>query len=84
MATKTVKSQIMMTVGIVLVILVLLNIVSVRVFGRLDVTRNGLFSLSDASKQLVRSLDDKVTVRVYFTEYLRIPTATTAAPYSTS
>ena len=73
MTTKSLKSQTLLTLGIVLVILILLNIVSIRVFGRIDVTRNKLFSLSDASKQLVRSLDDRVTVRAYFTEDLPDP-----------
>ena len=73
MKNKTVKSQMLLRAGIVLVILVLLNIISVRIFGRLDVTKNNVFSLSDASKELVRSLDDKVTVKAYFTEDLPAP-----------
>ena len=44
-----------------------------RWFGRIDCTRNGLFTLSDASKQLMQSLDDKVTVKAYFTEDLPAP-----------
>lgn len=73
MKNKTLKSQMLLRVGIVLVILILINIISVRVFGRLDVTRNNVFSLSDASKQLMRNLDDKVTVKAYFTEDLPAP-----------
>jgi hypothetical protein len=90
MTPKALKSQTVLRVAIVLVILVLLNIVSIRVFGRLDFTRNGLFTLSDASKELVGSLDDMVTVRAYFTEDLpapynfQLPTITTAEQYSTS
>jgi gliding-associated putative ABC transporter substrate-binding component GldG len=57
----------------VLAILVLLNFVSVRLFGRLDVTERKLFTLADASKELMRSLDDKVTVKAYFTEDLPSP-----------
>ena len=67
------RKQTLLTVGIVLVILILLNIVSVRLFGRLDVTRNNLFTLSEASKDLMRRLDDKVTVKAYFTEDLPAP-----------
>jgi gliding-associated putative ABC transporter substrate-binding component GldG len=59
--------------AIVLGILILLNIVSIRIFDRLDVTRSGLFTLSDASKELMRSLDDRVTVKAYFTEDLPAP-----------
>ena len=54
MKNKTLKSQTLLRMGIVLVILVLVNIISVRLFGRLDVTKNRVFSLSDASKELMR------------------------------
>jgi gliding-associated putative ABC transporter substrate-binding component GldG len=73
MKNRTMKSQTLLRVGIVLVILILVNIISVRLFGRLDVTKNKVFSLSDASKELVRNLDDKVTIRAYFTEDLPSP-----------
>jgi gliding-associated putative ABC transporter substrate-binding component GldG len=73
MTTRSLKNQSLLRVGLVLVILILLNIVSVRVFGRFDMTRNRLFTLSDASKNLMRSLDDKVTVKAYFTEDLPAP-----------
>ncbi len=73
MKNRTLKSQMLLRTGIVLVILVLVNIISVRLFGRLDVTKNGVFSLSDASKQLMRNLDDKVTVKAYFTDDLPAP-----------
>jgi gliding-associated putative ABC transporter substrate-binding component GldG len=73
MTHRSLKSQTLVRVAIVFGILVLLNIVSVRLFGRLDLTKNHLFTLSDASKQLMRSLDDKVTVKAYFTEDLPSP-----------
>lgn len=70
---QSTKSQALTRVGIVLVILILLNIISIRIFGRLDMTERGLFSLSEASKELMRSLDDKVTVKAYFTEDMPAP-----------
>ena len=73
MTNRTLKSQALLRVTIILVILVLLNIISIRVFGRFDLTRNKLFTLSDASKGLMRSLDDKVTIKAYFTEDLPSP-----------
>jgi len=72
--TKTsTKTQTLIRLGIVLAILILLNFISVRWFGRMDMTRTGLFTLSDASTSLMRSLDDRVTVKVYFTEDLPAP-----------
>lgn len=70
---QSTKSQALTSIGIVLVILILLNIISIRIFGRLDMTERGLFSLSEASKELMRSLDDKVTVKAYFTEDMPAP-----------
>ena len=62
-----------MRVGIVAAILILLNVISVRLFGSLDLTKNSLFTLSDASKNLMKSLDDRFTVKAYFTEELPAP-----------
>ncbi len=73
MTPKTLRSQTLIRAGIVLAILVVLNIISIRIFARFDMTRNGQFTLSDASKALVRNLDDRVTVRAYFTEDLPAP-----------
>jgi len=76
MNRRSLKSQTLLRSGFILVILILLNIVSVRVFGRLDFTEKDLFTLSDASKELVGSLDDKITIKVYFTEDLPSPYST--------
>ena len=73
MNTKSLKAQTLLRAGIVLAVLVLLNIISVRLFGRLDVTKNKLYTLSDASKEFMRNLDDKVTIKAYFTEDLPSP-----------
>lgn len=73
MKTTSRKSQTLFRVAGVLVALILLNIVSIRLFGRLDVTEQGLFTLSDASKNMMQSLDDKVTVKAYVTEDLPSP-----------
>ena len=62
MSTTTAKHRTLLTAGIILAILVLVNVISVRLFTRVDLTRNGMFTLSDASKDLMRSLDDRVTV----------------------
>jgi gliding-associated putative ABC transporter substrate-binding component GldG len=73
MTKNTRKTQTLIRLGIVLAILILLNIVAVRWFGRIDMTGNKLFTLADASKHLMQSLDDKVTVKAYFTEDLPAP-----------
>jgi len=73
MNTKSTKTRALLLAGITLVGLVLLNIISIRLFGRVDLTRNDLFTLSEASRALVSSLDDKLAVTAYFTEDLPSP-----------
>jgi gliding-associated putative ABC transporter substrate-binding component GldG len=58
--------------------LVFVNILSVRYFDRLDLTRDGQFTLSEATKKTVSELADPVTVRAYFTKDLPPPFSTNA------
>jgi gliding-associated putative ABC transporter substrate-binding component GldG len=73
MKISTPQSQSMLRIAIVLAILLLLNVVSIRLFGRLDMTANGQYTLSGASRTLMQSLDDRVTATVYFSEELPSP-----------
>lgn len=57
--------------------LVLLNVLSVRLFARFDVTADGAYTLAKGSKETLAALDDTVTVTAYFTKDL-------PAPYSSS
>ncbi|MBI4429362.1 MAG: Gldg family protein [Ignavibacteriales bacterium] len=70
---KTKKTQALIRVALILGILVVLNFISVRLFSRLDLTEGGVYTLSDASRALVGSLDDRVTVKAFFTEDLPAP-----------
>ena len=58
-------------------ILVVINLIALNLFGRLDLTDDGVYSLSDASIRLVETLDDPVTITAFFTKDL-------PAPYSTN
>jgi ABC-2 type transport system permease protein len=57
-------------VSISLGILILVNILSLRHFSRIDLTEQKEFTLSDATKDLVSKLDDLVNINVYFTKDL--------------
>ncbi len=70
---NTKKTQTLIRIILVLGILALINFISVRIFARLDLTKSGVYTLSDASKVLVRNLDDRITVKAYFTEDLPAP-----------
>lgn len=58
---------------IYIVVVVLINIVGVKLFERLDLTKNKVYSLSDASKQVVASLSEPFTINVFFTKNLPAP-----------
>jgi gliding-associated putative ABC transporter substrate-binding component GldG len=48
--------------------LVAINIIGIKLFARLDLTHDGEFTLSRATKSMLRDLKDPVTVRAYFTK----------------
>ena len=58
-------------------VIVLLNIVGQTLFFRMDLTKNKLYSLSDASKAAVARLSEPLTINVFFTENLPAPHNTT-------
>jgi gliding-associated putative ABC transporter substrate-binding component GldG len=51
-------------------IAVVLNLISTRVFGRLDLTEAKVYTLSPASKDVVKALPDYFTVKAYISENL--------------
>lgn len=56
-----------------LVIVILVNLVGTKVFFRLDMTSNGLYSLSRASKRAVSTLREPLTINVFFSKNLPAP-----------
>ena len=51
-------------------ILIVLNFLANKFFLRLDFTEGGQYTLSDATKNILKSLDEPVTVTAYFSENL--------------
>jgi gliding-associated putative ABC transporter substrate-binding component GldG len=60
------------TTFVVLVIgaVVAVNLIGTRLFGRLDLTENKVYTLSNASKEIVRGLPDYLTVKAYISKDL--------------
>lgn len=56
-----------------LVIVILVNLVGMKIFFRLDLTANGLYSLSRASKKAVSTLREPLTINVFFSKNLPAP-----------
>jgi len=70
---KPQRTQTLIRLLIVLALVILVNFISIRLFGRLDLTSQNVYTLSEASKTIVGSLDDRITVKAYFTEDLPAP-----------
>jgi gliding-associated putative ABC transporter substrate-binding component GldG len=58
--------------------LLLLNLLGLRLFGRLDFTRDHAFTLSSASRQTLAALEDPILVKAYFTDKLPAPYSSNA------
>jgi ABC-type uncharacterized transport system involved in gliding motility auxiliary subunit len=58
---------------IYLVIIVLINIAGMTLFFRIDLTSNRLYSISEASKKVVSTLSEPLTIDVFFTKNLPAP-----------
>jgi len=56
-----------------LAIIVLVNLAGLTLFARFDLTANKIYSLSDASKKVVSTLSEPLTVNVFFTRNLPAP-----------
>ncbi len=69
---KTIKygSHSILQVLIVAGILIFVNIIALRVYGRLDMTEDGRYTLSESTKKILADLDDILTITCYFTKDL--------------
>ncbi|MCP4723008.1 MAG: ABC transporter permease, partial [Desulfobacteraceae bacterium] len=54
-------------------VIVLVNIVGLTLFLRADLTQNGIYSLSDASKEAVATLSEPLSINVFFSKDLPAP-----------
>lgn len=64
------KKSIWINIVIILVIIVVINLISVSLFHRFDLSKNKMYSLSETSKSTIENLEDRVVVKAYFSENL--------------
>ena len=64
------KKMFLIYIAIIGAILIIINIVSRNWFFRLDLTENKLYSLSESSKSVVSKIDDRLTMKGYFSDNL--------------
>ena len=58
---------------IYLAVVVLVNIAGITLFFRMDLTANKVYSISEASKKVVSTLSEPLTIKVFFTKDLPAP-----------
>ncbi|MBW2605612.1 MAG: Gldg family protein [Deltaproteobacteria bacterium] len=59
--------------SIYLVIIALVNVAGMTLFYRIDLTENSIYSISEASKKVVSTLSEPLTINVFFTKNLPAP-----------
>jgi len=59
--------------GIYLLVVILINIAATTLFFRLDLTANQIFSISKVSQEAVSTLEEPLTINVFFTKNLPAP-----------
>lgn len=59
--------------ALLIIVLILLNLIGQRAFFRIDLTSARTYSLSDVSKQVVKTLDQPISVKVFFSDNLPAP-----------
>lgn len=64
------KTSLLYTLLLVTAIIIVINFLSNRFFLRLDVTQDQRYSLSKATKNILKSLEEPVTVTAYFSKKL--------------
>jgi ABC-type uncharacterized transport system involved in gliding motility auxiliary subunit len=58
---------------IYLIVILLINIAGLTLFFRIDLTRDGVYSISDISRKVVSTLSEPLTIKVFFTKNLPAP-----------
>ncbi len=56
-----------------IIVIILINIVATTIFFRIDLTENKSYSLSEASTELVKTLEEPLTIKVFLSENLPVP-----------
>ena len=66
MSASNAAAYVLLSIGAI----VLINLIGTRVFGRLDLTQNKVYTLAQASKDVVKDLPDYLTVKAYISKDL--------------
>ena len=64
------RRSFLLFITFIVVALVLANVISRRLFFRWDLTQNKMYTLSESSRRVIGKLDDRLLVKVYFSDDL--------------
>jgi len=64
------STNLILLIVIMFAILVVINFISSKKFSRMDLTQNKVYTISDSTKNVLRNLDDIVTIKAYFSKEL--------------
>lgn len=70
---KDVKKEFFYKLFLIIAIIIAINLISLRIFTRIDLTKNKTYTLSSASKDIVKQLEDNFEIRAYFSNDLPYP-----------
>lgn len=73
MEKKDLRKDTLIKLAVIIGIIVVVNVISNRVFTRIDLTKNQTYTLSPISKEIVGNLDDKLVVKAFFSDNLPSP-----------
>jgi gliding-associated putative ABC transporter substrate-binding component GldG len=73
MKRKTWSVTSISNLAVIIAIVVVINLIGLRLFTRVDLTEKKIYTLSPASRHTVANLADRLTVKAYFTKNLPAP-----------
>ena len=73
MTVKNISSGKYLKFFVYLVVVILINVAGMTLFFRLDLTGDKIYSISEASRKVVSTLSEPLTIKVFFTKDLPAP-----------
>ncbi len=73
MNKKDIKKDTLIRLAVIIGIIIAVNVISSRVFTRIDLTKNKSYTLSPISKDIVGNLGDKLIIKAFFSDNLPAP-----------
>ncbi|MCE1165983.1 MAG: Gldg family protein [Bacteroidetes bacterium] len=73
MNKKDLKKDTLIKLAVIIGIIVAVNVISSRIFTRVDLTKNKSYTLSPVSKDIVGNLGDKLIIKAFFSDNLPAP-----------